>query len=608
MHCAFVFCTCIISTFTQILVKMRYISIRDKLILNYVIIGILTILIIGGFSYHTAKEAVYKRTFDQLTSLRIAKKQQLENFFRERIHDIQLLSNTGEVKEILSAINKPPSNHTGKIATILPGNRNILKFIDNLAYYDRILLYTIDGGILSYSDSGYNHVDLMGCELLSENMPKHLLSEKDLFIGDLFSTGPYVGAPVKNKKGKISGAVLLCISLKSISDIMLDNNPVNGLGESGESYLVGPDYLMRSQSRFNDSSVMRAEVRTEGVRNAFEGMEGTSIIKDYRGINVLSSYSMVNVPGLHWAILAEIDTTEALESIADIRNSILLISTIIALLLFTYAFYASARFTSPIIKLKTATQQIAQGDFNPNLNIQSNDEIGELVESFRKMLAQLKKMTAELKKERFRRLRSVMDGQEIERQRLSRELHDGLGQLLIALKLQLENTHGADPDATKKAIREVNESFDMTIDEIRRISNNLMPSVLNEFGIVNALRNLADEMEEHSSIEVNFMAGEVSANLGKKQKTYIYRIAQEALNNAVKHSEASQIKIGLSQSVEYLSIRIEDNGKGFNYSEALTDAGNGLHNMRERCILLQGNFDLRTANGEGTLIVINIPL
>ncbi|MCF8304074.1 MAG: HAMP domain-containing protein [Bacteroidales bacterium] len=418
----------------------------------------------------------------------------------------------------------------------------------------------------------------------------------------------FLVAPVANEQtGNISGAVALHISQSSINAMLRSHHLNNGLGQSGESYLVGNDYFMRSDSRFIKNSVSGIKVNSKAVFNAFEKKEGTSIIKDYRGIEVLSSYSKLNIPGLNWIILSEIDTREALASVNEIRNNILLISTVIALILFIYAFFASARFTSPIIKLKKATQQIGSGNFEPKLDIHSNDEIGDLVKSFKNMMDQLKIMTTELKLERFKRLRSVIDGQEIERQRLSRELHDGLGQLMIALKLKLENTHGADFHQTRKIIQEVNESFDLTIEEIRRISNNLMPAVLNEFGIVNAVRSLAEDIEEHSGITVNFVSTNINTPLNRKHKTYLYRIVQEALNNAVKHAKASLIKLELYQTDHCIHITVEDNGCGFDYDESINNSGNGINNMSERCSLIQGQFNIKTAPGKGTIVRAIIP-
>jgi len=179
---------------------------------------------------------------------------------------------------------------------------------------------------------------------------------------------------------------------------------------------------------------------------------------------------------------------------------------------------------------------IGEGNLNININPKSNDEIGLLTEAFNTM-------TMQLKDERLKRMSALYDGQEMERQRISRELHDGLGQKLIAIKLQLESTSKQNADETKTTIDEVKVDFLKIIDEVRQISNNLAPNILNESGIDVSLKNLCESINRTTKIDIELSVfGDYSTN-DPKVKFYIYRIAQEALNNAIKHSGATKIQI-----------------------------------------------------------------
>jgi signal transduction histidine kinase len=278
------------------------------------------------------------------------------------------------------------------------------------------------------------------------------------------------------------------------------------------------------------------------------------------------------------------------------------------LFLFLAAVIISARISFPLIRLKKAAEKIGEGEFDAGIETRLNNEIGDLTRSFNTMSNKLSEKTSELRKERIRRIRSVIDGQEIERQRLSRELHDGLGQMLIALKLRLENLKTSHECDTTNMISEVKRSFDSTIDEVRRMSNDLMPAVLYEFGISTALRNLVDNIGENASIHTKFRSSGKDDRLDKTVKTYLYRIAQEALINAVKHASATMVDLAIEIREDLVTLTIEDDGIGFDISEESVLTGNGLHNMRERTGLLHGTMEIGPGSGGGTQIRVNIPI
>ena len=402
--------------------------------------------------------------------------------------------------------------------------------------------------------------------------------------------------------------LVLEISLDAIDTIMLNNNPLSGLGFSGETYLVGSDYRMRSTSRFQPGSILKTLVKTLPATEAIAGKKGNTIVNDYRNIPVLSSYGDITVPGLNWAILAEIDVQEAMIPIYETLTRIMLLSILILVFFFACVFVISRHITRPLIRLKDATINLGEGRFDIELPVTTGDEIGLLTESFNIMTRQIKEKTNELQEERFGRMRSVIDGEEMERQRLSRELHDGIGQSLIAIKLRLENLLYQDGKEIRNSIQELKKYFDQIIDEVRRISNNLMPSVLEVFSIPIAFRNLFSETEEHGGPRIHFEAKGNFDDLDKKIKTYIYRLTQEALNNIVKHAEAREVWVNLTRSMDHLILVIRDDGKGFSPEIAGKEGGNGIHNMRERASLLQGQIEIRSAPSKGTTITLNVPI
>lgn len=233
---------------------------------------------------------------------------------------------------------------------------------------------------------------------------------------------------------------------------------------------------------------------------------------------------------------------------------------------------------------------------------------GQLAESVvLRDISHRKFMERELQLQRMRQVKSVIDGQEKERQRLSRELHDGLGQNLVAIKLKLESIPHDTAGELNATLAQVKQMFNHTIEEVRRISNNLMPAALKEFSLAVVLRNLCNEVESNSGISVGLTVGVLPEPIDQLLKTYVYRIVQEALTNVIKHSGASRSNITVYADFSNLHLIIEDNGVGFNTSIP-TDTGNGLYNMKERAILLNGSINIISSQGKGTKIVAQFPL
>ena len=591
---------------------MRIKSLSDKIVLYFVIIGITAIAIVSTYSFYTSKNALLNRTFDQLTSVRVVKKNQIEQFFNDRLSEFFLLSNSAGNFSI------PFNNSDLHASQAYKSIEHLLNHLNSGKYFTGIYFETGNDAIVYYKLSnresiGFNLSKRKDSDLLEELFSKSRNTNQ--FIIHDYLVDPekqaarmFISGPMSEANKSAKNRIAIEISLDAINAIMLEQNPNDGLGLSGESYLVGPDKLMRSASRFQENSIMNTRVSTDGVERAFNEITGTSVIDDYRGIKVLSSYSKLSVPGLNWVILAEIDYKEATKSIYSIRNNILIITILVAFIVFIISFIFSKRITLPLIKLTHATANIKSGNLDVTLPHITNDEIGLLTNSFNGMATSLREKDAQLMDERNKRITAMIDGQELERQRLSRELHDGLGQSLIALKLKLETIKGKDVCAINKTIKDVKSSFDSTINEIRRISNDLMPAVLNEFGLVTALKNICEEISENTNIDLKCTYEGKFNDLDNRISIYLFRVMQEALNNIVKHAEASFAEVFLSRKEKYIILRISDNGKGWNTNQPSKATGNGISNMRERIRLLNGKIDIVTQAGKGTLINIKIPI
>ena len=213
----------------------------------------------------------------------------------------------------------------------------------------------------------------------------------------------------------------------------------------------------------------------------------------------------------------------------------------------------------------------------------------------------LYKSSLEKENERLR-MAYIIEGQEMERARVSRELHDGLGQILNAIKLQLE---AIDPACSGEIREKTIHLIRQALHESRRIHENLLPSRLLDFSLVNSLEELCRELCG-PNLEVVFQTQDFSQPINEQQKLALYRIAQEALQNAIKHSGCRKIIVQLYQTDEHLQLTIEDDGQGFNTSENLP--GRGLSNIRFRSEAIKGKLQIESNPKYGTLLSVSAPI
>lgn len=578
---------------------LRKLPLSEKLVVYFVLLGILIICAIAPFSYYQARKALLDRTFDQLTSVRVMRTQQLESFFSDRLREVGILAQSEAVNEFLVTMQANLRSNDTK--TLLPSlAKEILPSTD----YVSDLIFINNDGLSICLHRGYSD-SLIKTEQFS--IPLNFLEIKKSVLLDYISISEGEIHILAIAGVKDIGYVALAVPSSAIDKILVENDPINGLGYSGECYLVGKDSLMRSTSRFQSSSILRTRVQTSTFNAALTNSSGTGITVDYRNIDVLSAYGPLRLPGLNWVMLAEIDLKETMLPVKGLRNSIFAISVLISLIMFAIAFFTARWISRPLRRFGEAVEKMSEGNLDVAVSIKGKDEIGQLAERFNAMAEQLNAQHKELEQQRMRQYELTLDGQELERKRLSRELHDGLGQHLIAMKLKLEQITPENTCDAFKKVKVVKEDFDNTIEEIRRISNDLMPSSLESFGLNNALRKLCLDTESSSGIRIKFQADKLSFSVSDRDSLYLFRIAQEALNNVIKHSQAGLVWLSLSDDTKSITLEIRDNGRGIkNLSEA-QGQGQGLYNIEERVKILNGKMEILTMEDEGLLIRIIIP-
>jgi two-component system, NarL family, sensor kinase len=206
--------------------------------------------------------------------------------------------------------------------------------------------------------------------------------------------------------------------------------------------------------------------------------------------------------------------------------------------------------------------------------------------------------------------RSVLDGEEAERLRIATDLHNGLGSLLTGIKLNLSSMK-ENIDMTQDNVNAFSHAIsllDTSIGELRRIAHNLMPETLNQFGLKTALEDFCTQVSSAKHVLVLQFFGE-DLRYSKEFELSIYRISQELINNALKHSGADRINVQLISERKRICVQVNDNGVGFNPEIYMKNGyGKGIRNIRNKITVLNGRFDIWSQPGKGAEMSVEIDI
>jgi two-component system, NarL family, sensor histidine kinase UhpB len=224
-------------------------------------------------------------------------------------------------------------------------------------------------------------------------------------------------------------------------------------------------------------------------------------------------------------------------------------------------------------------------------------EVVELTEAFNEMLARLER-------ERRESSSRVFEALESDRLRLSRELHDEIGQELTALLLELDNASRDMPAESAAAVHAARESARHALEEVRRVARQLRPEVLDDLGLRSALINLADRMSGQTGVEIVRTIGSDQPPLAPEEELALYRIAQEGLTNAVRHSGARRIELRMERQDDRLVLLVRDQGAGL----GAAGEGAGLTGMRERALMIGADLSVGPGDGGGFEVRLTLNL
>ncbi len=223
-----------------------------------------------------------------------------------------------------------------------------------------------------------------------------------------------------------------------------------------------------------------------------------------------------------------------------------------------------------------------------------------------KQAAELERTIAEEQKLRFR---AVIEAQELERKRIAQELHDGLGQLLSTARLNvsgLEDELNTDDADAVKMLQNSLELIDESVQEVRNISHNMMPSALIRLGLVSAIREQINKINQAGGVQVQLEVEGLNSRLPEGLEISLYRIVQEVLNNTLKHAEAQQITVRLENIAGEVHLSVHDDGKGMPADAIKNSSGIGWKNIYSRVEMINGHMQVNSTPGQGTALEVKV--
>jgi len=371
-------------------------SIANQLIIRFTALSLITLLGLSVLIYFLAKSAILDRTFDQLTSIRQTKRVQITDFFSDQMATLDVISTLPTTTNSLQAYN---GAYASGVASAVYDSVNqiyhphLANIKETYGLYD-LFLVNLQGDIIytvvHEPDFATNLVDgIYSDQNIAEAYQRGLDSTNivdfDHYAPSNGDPASFVSSPIRDSVGNAVGVLIGQIPLDEINTITQERT---GLGESGETYLVGMDSLMRSNSRFSEElTVLNLKIETSGVTEALAGKEGTQIIDDYRGFPVLSSYSPLNVNDLTFAILTEIDEEEVLQPIVRLRNIIIALTLFISIIVAGAAYLIAQRFIRPIKQMHNNLRDLSQGMLSTDHTIAARkDELGDMAQSLAKVV------------------------------------------------------------------------------------------------------------------------------------------------------------------------------------------------------------------------------
>jgi class 3 adenylate cyclase len=360
-------------------------------------VSIVTLLITAYLSFNYAEQILIERANDLLLGESTVRGNSVRLLFESRIEQNQILANDPMIKILVTELSQTPENEFDQVR-----ENKRRDFLTQVQAFQTLVGFSIGledvkiigtNGKVFFSLGKLNDNNFLQDPLFQKGLKKSIIDFEPTTTGKKMIIVSPISTQDNKKNDEPIGVVISRIRTESLDNILVDRS---GLGETGEVYIVNDGFLMLSESRFINNAIFKQKVDTHPVQKCFrEGEDFTGFYPDYRKINIYGSSYCAN--DLGFVLLSEIDETETIKPILVLQNRIFQTGLIITIVMIIVAFIIAKSMSRPLIKLKNAANQVANGDFHVRTNITTKDEIGELSSAFDSMTEKLQKSLIEIK-------------------------------------------------------------------------------------------------------------------------------------------------------------------------------------------------------------------
>ncbi len=589
----------------------------------FLLVALIPLVFMGFQGYHFAKKAVQHEVFLHMESVATHKMMRIDQWFRERISDIRLLSaNPNIVRNCTALIENqtPPQIHDLQLI--------LTHYKEQSESYNLMCIYDLNASLLGSTDEERQLFDdINDLSIFKNALESQLPVMSPIFAHKDIGASMLLANVIRDPSGDPIGMVVALLALSHTLDpIILDTT---GLGQTGQAYLVDTAKVMLTPSRFMDHpEPLTHTMDTEAIRKALKGAGGSGVYRGYDGQQVMGAW--VFMPDQRWALIVEMDAAEAFAPLVILRRNTIMVAVIVFIVILMVVVFMSRSISRPIRKLADASLQVSKGDLNTSVVVHLRDELGVLADRFNLMVRSMKESQESLQsayEKLIRTQRALVQSEKLAAvgQTVASVVHE-IRNPLSSIKMNLSILESKCEKDTR-----VSEHFQLAKSQTERLES-MLSDLLNYSKPITLELNpiTVSEIVNRAVEEVDIKALDLRIDINLDDPDRIIRVDEKKihqvllnviLNAAQALSPSGIIKISSKdidlEGMPALQLSIVDNGKGVSgehldkvfepfFTTKKQGTGLGLPNAKKIIEAHGGDMTIQSQIDQGTEVIIFI--